>query len=256
MTFARSRSIRLAAAIALATALSACSTGPRGPSDTVIARALQGAPGEAQPSNVVATEIAYARTAREDGWVAAANAFASPAAVIHGRNGPVPFAVIARDPGDATATSEWGPRVVVISCDGALALSQGRFRDPEGLVGDYVTVWERQRDNSYRWSYDVAGLDNPQPTPRPEPAEGDIVVTALDAVNGLVASCPDDGAAVPPPPALESPSLTAEISRDGTLRWAWEHLADDRKRVLADYYHEGEWVRAIAETLASPDEAE
>ena len=43
--------------------------GPRGPSNAVIERSLTGAPGEAQPSTIVSTEIAFARAAREKGIV-------------------------------------------------------------------------------------------------------------------------------------------------------------------------------------------
>ena len=27
------------------------------------------------------------------------------------------------------------------------------------MVGNYVTTWVRQKDNTYKWSYDVAGRD-------------------------------------------------------------------------------------------------
>jgi len=246
---------RTLAIAALAASLSACAApGPRGPSDSVIARVLQDAPGEAQPSRVVKTELAFARAAREEGQLAAMREFATADAALHGRGGPVPFTALGDPADEPAAATEWGPNLVVLSCDGSLALSQGRFRDAEGLVGNYVTVWERQRDGSYRWSYDVAGRDDPQPAPRPEPQEGDIVVTAMDAVDGLVATCPRDGTSVPPPPPLARSNAAAQISSDGSLRWAWEHQADGLKRIVADYYHEGGWVRVVEEALASPDE--
>lgn len=240
----------------LSASLCACASGPRGPSNEIIARALQGAPGEAQPSTIVATELAYARAAREDGLIDASRAFAASDAVLHGRNGPVPFAALSDVPNDPANTTEWGPRVVVQSCDGALALSQGRFRDADGMVGNYVTVWTRQQDASYRWSYDVAGRDDPQPAPRPPAQEGDIVVTAMDAVEGLVATCGlSDGLAARPTLVPDSGSEgAAQVSRDGTLQWMWEHRDDGTKRIVADYFFEGEWQRAIEENLASPIE--
>ncbi len=247
---------------ALALTLSACAAnGPRGPSDTVIERALRGAPGEAQPSTIVSTEIAYARAAREKGFVDAARDFAASGALIHGRNGVVPFDAVAPALERANIQIQWGPRVVVKSCDGSLALSQGRFVDGEGMVGNYVTVWARQDDNSYRWTYDNAGLDDPQPSPRMQAEEGDIIVTAMNMVRGLVATCPRNGESVPPPPPIpagESGDSAVQVSRDGTLRWRWEHRDGDNgdsvKYVTADYWFEGEWVTAIEESLASADE--
>jgi len=240
-----------------ALAITGCATGQRrGPPPEVINRILTGTPGDAQPSAIVATEVAYARAAREKGQATAMEEFAGPTALLHGRNGPVPYVAIAgsiENPEQATA---WGPRTVVMSCDGDLAVSAGRFRDPEGFVGTYVTTWVRQPDGSYKWAYDVAGRDDPQPPPKPEPEEGDIVVTALDSIMGLVASCPPHGLEVPAPPAIPigEGSGDARLSSDGTLRWRWEHGADGAKQVAVDYFYEGEWVTAIEESLASPPE--
>ena len=249
---------RTAAALLLATAaiaVAGCASGQRrGPSPEVIKRVLTGAPGEAQPSLVVATEVAYARAARERGQYTAMSEFAAPTALLHGRNGPVSFAAISGALEDPPKEVQWAPRTVVISCDGALAVSAGRFRDQEGFVGNYVTTWVRQSDGDYKWAYDVAGRDDPQPPPKPEPEEGDIVVTAMDSILGLVASCPPRGLEVPAPPAVSigEGAGDARLSSDGTLRWRWEHGADGTKQVAVDYFYEGEWVTAIEESLASP----
>ncbi len=241
----------------LAAVLSACAAPRQGPPPRVIDRVLSTAPGKAQPSAIVSTEIAYLRAAREDGQFTAGLAFAAPGAIFHTRNGGVPARALFESLPNPETSTEWGPRTVVMSCDGSLALSVGRFRDPEGFVGNYVTTWARQSDASYKWTYDVAGRDNPQPPPRREFEDGDIVVTAIDAVQGLIATCPRAGEAVPPPPAIaigEDGSSDAKLSRDGTLRWRWEHRGGGIKYVTAQYFYEGEWVTAIEESLASPPE--
>lgn len=250
---------RLAALALLGATMASCAGGqPRGPSNAVIERALEGAPGAAQPSTIVSTELAYARSARENGWADASREFATADAVVHGRNGPVPLVALASAVSGSEIASDWAPRLVVKSCDGSVALSQGRFLDPEGFVGTYVTVWERQSDLTYRWTYDVAGRDDPQPPPRERPEEGDIVVTALNAVQGLVASCPRDGELIASPPAIpnggEGKAANMKLSNDGTLRWRWEHRDDGAKYVTAEYFYEGDWVTAIEETLASSPE--
>jgi hypothetical protein len=215
---------------------------------------LATAPGAAQPSLIVKTEISYAKAAQASGLYTAGLEFGAPNAVQHGRNGPVPFEALAGALPGPENTPEWGPRTVVMSCDGALALAQGRFRDAQGMVGNYVTTWVRQKDNTYKWSYDVAGLDDPQPPPRREFEDGAIVVTAIDSILGLVATCPPVGQQVPPPPPMpigEDGSSDAQLSKDGTLRWQWEHRADGTKHVKAEYFYEGVWETAIEESLGS-----
>ncbi|MEL7188686.1 MAG: hypothetical protein AAGK17_03965 [Pseudomonadota bacterium] len=237
-----------------ALALSACSGGQRqGPPTKVINRVLATAPGKAQPSTIVAREIAYAQDAKERGQFVAAEDFAAPGALIHVRGGPVPFSALASFLETTDIQTQWSPRTIVMSCDGALAISQGRFADKDGKVGNYVTTWARQKDGEYLWTYDVAGYDDPQPPPRPDFEDGDIVVTAIDAVQGLVASCPSGCGDTPPPPAMpigEDGKSDAQLSRDGTLRWHWEHTAEGMKNVTAEYFYEGEWVTAVEESLA------
>ena len=246
-----------AAIVALtAFSLTACAGGrPRGPAPKVINRVLATAPGAAQPSTIVKTEIAYSKAAQAQGQYTAGLEYGDPNALLHGRNGPVPFAQLAAALPNPEQATEWGPRTVVMSCDGALAGSQGRFRDAEGYVGNYVTTWVRQQDNTYKWAYDVAGRDNPQPPPREQFDDGAIVVTAINSILGLVATCPPPGQDVPPPPPMpigEDGKSDAQLSRDGTLRWQWEHRADGTKYVKAEYFYEGAWETAIEESLESP----
>jgi len=246
------------AAILTFTALSlaACSNGQRqGPTKKVINRVLATAPGAAQPSAIVKTEIAYSKAAQTDGQYSAGIEYAVPNALLHGRNGPVAFVQFAEALPNPDQATEWGPRTVVMSCDGALAVSQGRFRDAEGFVGNYVTTWVRQKDNTYKWAYDVAGRDDPQPPPREQFEDGAIVVTAINSILGLVATCPPRGQQVPPPPPMAigvDGKSDAQLSKDGTLRWQWEHREDGTKYVKAEYFYEGVWETAIEESLQSP----
>ncbi|GAB5348473.1 hypothetical protein [Alteriqipengyuania sp. 357] len=252
--------IRARPLLALAMAglvLSGCADGRQRMQRTAIDRALSSAQYAAQPSLIVARESEFARAAREDGQWTAFRRFASGDALLHGRNGPVPARRVLATLDDPAAPVQWSPRTVVMSCDGRLAVSTGRFREPEGYVGNFVTVWERDRyDDDYEWSYDVAGRDDPQPTPV-EPVEGEIVATAFDAVQGRVADCPRGGEPVPAPPAVTTPADVRsgeQVSADGTLRWRWEHRADGTKHVRVDYYTSGAWEKIIDKALASPPE--
>lgn len=250
---------RLLVAAALCAGLAACAGGGGPPKPTkrqvaIIDRALATAPGAAQPSTIVAAEIAFARDAQELGqWTAFAK-YAAPGALLHGPGGPFPIAPWLATRKDPPQAVTWKARTVVMSCDGAVAVSQGRLRGPDGTVGNFVTVWERQPDGAYRYVFDVGGPDVPQPPPpaKVEAQPGDIVVTEIDATQGLVATCPRPGAPVPPPPAIplgEDGKTDARLSRDGTLRWRWEHRADGTRYIAADYFQQGRWLTGIEQSL-------
>ncbi|MFN4038000.1 MAG: hypothetical protein ACK4IB_01580 [Erythrobacter sp.] len=242
---------------ALALVLTACVGGGGPPRPTkreiaMIDRALTTAPGAAQPSTIVATEVAFGRLAAETTQAAAFLQYAAPTAQVHTAAGLVGVQQWLGQTGFPAAATKWSTRAVAITCDGDLAASTGRYTDSEGIVGNYVMIWERQSDNSYRWIYHAAGPDMPQPPPRVRPRDGDITVTALEAVQGLVASCPRGGDPVPPPPALSLASdrpSDAKLARDGTLRWRWQQVEEDAKFVTAEYFYEGRWLTAFALNL-------
>ena len=248
-------SILTAGIIALSLTSCAAQQQRRGPPPKVIERVLKSAPGAAQPSTIVATELAFARAARETGQWTAFRQYAAPGAVLHGSKSTFPAEAWLATQKDPPAAVQWAPRTVVMSCDGATAVSVGRSRTPEGIVGTFMTVWERQADNSYKWVYDAGGPDVPQPPPRKEFDDGNIVVTAIDAVQGLVATCPRADSPTPPPPAdsvVGRNPANATLSRDGTLRWRWESREGGEKFFAAEYYYNGQWITAIEEVLASP----
>ena len=248
------------AASAISLTLSACVGGgpqrPRIP-DRVINSALATAPGEAQPSAVVAAEVAMAQAEKADGVWKARTRFTAPGALWHVNDGPTDAVKRMASLPELKGTADWGTRTVVISCDGALAVALGRFRSISGKFGTYVTTWVRQSDNGYKWSYNTDWIDDPQPPPRPvvEGEDSLITVIGIDAIQGLVASCPRaDAPLIPPPPISLGNDYpgAAQLSRDGTLRWRYEHRPDGVRYFVAEYWYEGEWVTAIEEGLASP----
>ena len=201
---------------------------------------------------MAAADIAFARAVRDEGAPTAFRRFAAPEAVVHLGRGPVPAAEWLAASPDPGAPVDWEPRAIWSSCDGSLAVSMGRTRNAAGLVGSYVTAWQRERDGGYQWTYHTSALDDPQPLPRQRvevPAGEDvIVVPGLDAIEGKAADCLR-GTAPPQPPELVLPASTLhqeELSSDGTLRWRWEHPAQGGGRVVVDYLREGRWQEALA----------
>ena len=236
-------------AVATVVALAGCSGQRPAYSIERINRVLATAPGVAQPSKVVATEIAFARAAREDGQWTAFRSFAAPGAIIHGPDGPVAADRWLAAQNDPAQSNRRSPRAVWMSCDSMTAVSFGRFVDPEGLVGHFTTVWQRQPDASYRWVYAASALDDPQPPRRPaaDPDDDAIVVTGIDSVQGHVAHCPTDAAAQSGPLEVVAETTRSDggKSPDGSLRWRWEHRADGARRMIVHLLTDDGWTTPL-----------
>ncbi len=242
--------IRTVAAAAILALLAGCASGPPRTPRAVIDRLLETAPGVAQPSRVVAAEIAFARAARDRGQWTAFRETLAPGAVLHGHGGPFDAGTWLAQQANPAQSVAWAPRAVWMSCDGKLAISRGRLREPDGRVGTFVTVWQQQGNGDYRWIYDIGGLDDPQPPPGPAQEDDVILVVGDELIQGNVADCPARGTAAPAPPAEPlAGSLRSEggISPDGTLEWRWEHHPDGTRRVVARYLLDGAWQAAMAQ---------
>jgi hypothetical protein len=211
----------------------------------------------ANPSAVVAAEIALSREARERGQWAALRSQAAPGAVLHNADGPVPADAWLAGQGANPQPARRSTRTVWSSCDGTLAISQGRTRGADGVVGSFVTVWQREGRKGYRWLYTASAPDDPQPPPPPAPLPADaeaedlILVTGLDMVDGRVADCRADGR--PPRQAIDAAEAGVQSgqgqSKDDTLHYRWDHLANGTRRIMVEYIHDGVWQEALAFSL-------
>lgn len=169
-------------------------------------RQLAPGTGTANPSVLVAEEIAFARMAREKGQWKAFREFADETALMF-----VPQEVLAQDwlkkQVEPTAPLQWDVHRIWMSCDGTLGVTKGAWTRPDGTVGWYTTIWKRQKKGEYRWVLD----------------HGDTLETALpepDMLTAKVAQCgrkPDVAAPVTPP--ADARTFTGGNSQDGTLRW-------------------------------------
>lgn len=163
----------LLAALAASLVAGCASDGPRargnrldlgGPRDRVEFRA--------NPSAVIAAELAFARLAQEKGqWTAFLETSTGDAVMF------VPQPVNARDwlrrqtnPAQAV---RWQPHQVWSSCDGTLAVTKGASQRPDGTAGYFTTVWARQRDGDYKWVLDQGDVLE-QPLAAPELIAGKV----------------------------------------------------------------------------------
>ncbi len=249
---------RATIAVVLLSALAACSSaGQRqvarqaSAASQVLER--QGSIGE--PGRVAAVDFAFAKMAREEGQWTAFRAYAASDAVMDAPRGYAPVAEVLEGLADPAEPIRWAPTDVWSSCDGTLAVSLGRFIRPNGLVGDYVTVWELQPDNSYKWIYDTGTPDDPQPVPEPEedlPADA-IVVEGMTSIVGRIADCPARGERFSPPAGtIERGGSISDtrFSNDWTMRMDREYfLADGRREVRFFWQREGEWEEGLSFTV-------
>ncbi|WP_370191021.1 hypothetical protein [Qipengyuania sp.] len=232
--------MRLAAAL-LALGLAACTSQP-GPRDRY-ARLLTPS---ANPSRVVATELALARAAQEDGQWTAFRDYAAEGSVMF-----VPQPVAARDwlkgranPAQAVT---WQPHHVWSSCDGSLAVTRGAWQRPDGSNGYFTTVWQRQRDGSYRWTLD----------------QGDVLGSPLEApefVGTDIAECPESGMAAELRSQAERSrpvsggSYFDQVSADSSLFLTFVVSPDLSRHWKLMLHRDGRMVDAMAGDVAAPGE--
>jgi hypothetical protein len=128
----------------------------------------------ADPSRVVAAELAFARLAQEKGqWTAFIETSTDQAVIFS--PGPMLAHVALKGRANPAVAVKWQPHQVWMSCDGSLAVTKGAWQRPQG-VGYFTTVWQRQRDGNYKWVMDQGdGLEQPLAEP--------------EMIGGKVAQC-------------------------------------------------------------------
>lgn len=191
--------------------LTACASGPGAPRDRLI-RPF------ADPGQVITTERAFARMAREKGTWTAFRHYATGEALT-----PSPQLSNAqaglKGLADPPQPILWGPDAAWSSCDGSFAVTTGEAAFPSGRKGRFLTVWQRQDDGEYRWVLDQ-GFDS---------AGGPIDPETIPA---KVAECPKG-----PRPSREvrrGEAWGSGKSNDGTLAWSTAIAADcSRTAVIA-----------------------
>lgn len=231
---------RAIGAVLLAGLLASCASGPGGSDPRE--RFYRSLALRANPSAVIATELAFAREAREEGQWTAFREFAAEDAVMF-----VPEAVKARDwlsnRADPPQPVQWQPHEVWSSCDGSLSVTKGAWQRPDGSTGYFTTVWERRGrpgdDEEYRWVLDQ-GDTLAEPLPEP------------DIIRTTVADC---GAGALPVAAASGPGGTSAGSgsaRDRTLAYAWNVAPDLSRTVTVTMLIDGEAEDVLTAAVAAP----
>ena len=203
----------------------------------------------ANPSAVVAAELAFAQLAQDKGqWTAFAETAASDAVMF------TPAMVFAQtwlkgrvNPAQAI---KWQPHEVWSSCDGSLMVSHGAWQGPK-KTGYFTTLWQRQPKGGYKWLLD-SGDSLKEPLAAPE------------MLSARVADCPARSKRPqgPPPsskqakakalPAL-NPAKRSGKSNDGSLAWEVTVDPSGARNLSVDWTKDGAVTPVLIEEVAAPE---
>lgn len=194
----------------------------------------------ANPSAVVAAEIAFNRLAQEKGQWSAFRETAAKDAVMF-----VPDMVNAqvwlKGRKDPPASVKWKPEKVLMSCDGSVGVSTGSWQQPDGSIGFFTTIWRRDNKGRWRWV-----LDHGDTLKAPRPA-ADFITTRL-------ATCPKDRRSGPASIVGIAPVQIpgSGASEDASLKWQTEVRADKSRRVTISLMVNGAYEDALIDEVAAP----
>jgi len=217
-------------------------------------------PPQAQPTSVIATELAFARAAREEGQWSAYSRFAAPGAKLQQDAVAVDAQGWLRGRANPAGAERWAPREAWSSCDGSAVVVVGTSVDQAGDWHRYTRVWERQQDGSFRWAYTLS-LPDPVLTAARREREAEDAALGEDAIRveagnfirAKVAGC------TPPPPS-PAPSSNpfpatgleggAGLSKDRTLAWSWADTPGTDSIFVAYSWSGTEWEPVHSEPAA------
>jgi hypothetical protein len=175
------------------------------------ARQRRGIRADANPSALIATELAFAREAGEKGQWTAFRDYAADNAVMF-----VPQQVTAKDwlkkRANPPQAVTWEPYAVWMSCDGTMGVTKGAWQRPDGTSGYFITVWRKQKNGAYKWELDQ-GDALAQPLAAPEMISGDVA----------------DCSRASPPEIPAAAGRTVGWSDDKTLQWIVEVKPDNSR---------------------------
>lgn len=233
----------------------------------------------ANPSALIAAELAFARLAQDKGqWTAYAQTAAADAEIIPAERISEPrlsAQAFLKDRANPPVARTWQPHAVFASCDGSFAITRGAWQiggaNPAKGSGWFSNVWQRQAKGGYRW---VLAQDSAMTAPdaapdfitgtvadcqkRPEPSD----VMAEDDKAQPMAVRPKKNALVPqmplagvlPPFAVPAGAESRDArSNDGTLAWRTTMMADGARDYTVWIWKDGamlEVIRAHAAPLA------
>ena len=184
-------------------------------------RPLRPGPGTANPSALIAADMAMSRRAADKGLAKALRDYAADDAAIvsAGSRVPVPLRDWLARPDDSMAGMSWNADRVWMSCDGSLGVTSGNWRRADGAAGTFTKVWEQPKPGQYRWRFDLETSGAAVKSPAEQGG-----IATLDAVVADCAGAKSGGAAGGS--TADGAGGQGGVSADGTLAWAYRAALD------------------------------
>jgi hypothetical protein len=205
----------------------------------------------ANPSGVIAAEIAFNRLAQEKSFAAAQKETAAKDAIIFAP-GPVEVhKYLAGNPGPDTRL-KWQPHKAFMSCDGKTGVTTGTWQMNDKSTGYFTTVWQWQDkgprpanappsymgDGEWKW---VVDHGDKLETPRAAP----------EMIETKVASCkgqPNAPLSAPPTGA----KMKMGLSRDQSLNFTWIVMPDNSRSVIVRLWNGESFDTVLTDRVAAP----
>lgn len=181
-------------------------------------------------------ERAFAADARTLGQWTAFRKWAAPDATMFVPQ-PVNAQAWLNDRKDPPASVDRWPTASYVSCDSGLAVNTGGWKRPDGSVGYFSTVWQRQKDGGWKWIVDRGAS---RVTPRAKSVRPVLRTAACPArpidprLIGYRYGGSDDGA-----------------SRDGSLQYHWWDGGGDNTALKIELWDTHAFVTVIDDRVAS-----
>ena len=196
--------MRAFSALLLVVGLAGCASGPSVNLPTF-------EPKIANPSAIVAADIAFNQLAQQKGqWTAFRQTAAKDAVMF------VPQPVLAleylKGKADPAKSVKWQPHRAFMSCDGKTGVTTGAWQNPDGSAGYFTTVWQfvqtnDRGDGEWKWVLD----------------HGDALTAPRipsEMIETKVASCKGRAPAILVAPP-EGAQMKTGYSRDQSLSYSW-----------------------------------
>jgi hypothetical protein len=210
----------------------------------------QAVPQSANPSSIVAMEIAFARDAREKGENAAFREYAAKDALVF-RPQPVLFSEFSKGVKDTNTATKWQPHKIYMSCDGRTAVATGAWQTATEN-GYFTTVWQwfskgkidpaqsRGTGGEGEWKWLLRHGDTlKKPMPRAE------------TIETKTASCKGRASAPLTAPPVGA-KMKAGYAFDQSLQYSWTVLENGNRSLTVRVWNGNDLEEVVKENVLNP----
>lgn len=204
----------------------------------------------ANPSGIIAAELAQARILRENGAKGLKEAlkyYIADDAVIFAPDAINPRAYV-KKAGALPISTQRSPYGVWMSCDGSQAIVQGAWQR-DSATGYFVSVWERQEKGDYKWVLTREEAATPA-AEAPEMLTARVARCRPKKAGDKGQGGPDrkDGRKGQP----QLPEKKPGIARDETLRWQWRQDAAGNPLFVAEMWTGSGFEEVLKQSFPPP----